>query len=326
MRSTKSLSWIKRLAGLGPVPAPPHIFAVDERTISYARFERAETKFRFNEFRRVELKADCFLPGPLGGPLRDRDAFGLALDELLAKISVSVTEASLVLPEAWMRTVFTEINTLPRKQSERNEVMRWKLRRLVPFRVDELRIAVAETPALPGQEEPLRILLGFAIESLLSQLESAFGGRGIKISWISNESLALLPALPREGQTGLNGVMMVRPDSYTLLLSDPRGLLLYRVKSLLGAISEPRQQAAVQQDLRLTTTFMQNHFQEGSLERLWLLSPTSDEPAWLELLGAAFGGVVVPLRAAELPLAGELPSVSLTEVAPLLGAAAQEVV
>ncbi len=313
------------MTGVGAVSAPPHVFAVDGATISYARFEATDSKFRFNEFRRVELKPENFLPGPLGGPLRDRDSFDLSLDELLSKVSVAVPEASLVLPEAWLRTVFTEINALPRKQSERNEVLRWKLRRLVPFRVDDLRIGAAEAPPLPGQEEPLRILLGFAIENLLGQLEAAFARRGVRIGWIANESLALLPALPREEEQSLTAVMIVRPDSYTLLLSDERGLLLYRVKTLLGTLGEPRQKAAVEQDLRLTTTFIENHFEDKSLGRVWLLGSPGDEPAWQELLSAAFGAVVEPLRASELPLAGELPSVSLMEVAPLLGAAAQEV-
>lgn len=301
------------------------MFAVDSAAISYARFERVESRFRFNEFRRVQLRPDSFLPGPLGGPLRDREAFDLALEELLAKISVPVAEAALVLPEPWLRTVLTEINSLPSKQSERDEVLRWKLRRLVPFRVDDLRIGVAETPSLPGQEEPLRILLGFAVESLVGQIESAFEGRGVRIGWISNQSLAVLSALPPESRKGLTAVTIVRPESYSLLLSDERGLLLYRVKSLLGEIGEPRQKAAVEQDLRLTTTFIESHLPGSSLEHLWLLGPPGEEQPWLELLAGAFGAIVEPLRAGELPLAGELPSVSLAEVAPLLGAAAQEV-
>ncbi|HKI86966.1 MAG TPA: hypothetical protein VKA53_09495 [Thermoanaerobaculia bacterium] len=305
--------------------APPHVLSVNEEAISYARFERTDSKFRFHEFRRVELKPDCFLAGPLGGTLRDRDSFTLALEELLAKISVPVSEASLVVPEAWLRTVFTEINDLPAKLNERNEVLRWKLRRLVPFRVDDLRVGVAKTPPLPGQEEPLRILLGFAIESLLAQLEAAFSAHGIRIGRISNESLALLAALPSAPDGTLTGVTIVRSDSYSLLLSDEEGLLLYRVKPMLARLDEPKQGMAVRQDLRLTTTFIQAHFPERSLASHWLLSPPAEEAAWQDLLSSALGVSVEPLRAGDLPLAGDLPSVSLREVPPLLGAAAQEV-
>ena len=74
-------------------------------------------------------------------------------------------------------------------------MLRWKLKRLVPFRVDELRIGAVEVTPLPGQEEPRRLLLGFAVEALLAALEAAFERVGIRLGRISSTSLALLAAL-----------------------------------------------------------------------------------------------------------------------------------
>ena len=59
----------------------------------------------------------------------------------------AVRDASLVMPDAWLRVTFTESGDLPSAADARDEVLRWKLRRLVPFRVDELRVGATEVDA-----------------------------------------------------------------------------------------------------------------------------------------------------------------------------------
>ena len=39
----------------------------------------------------------------------------------------------------------------------------------------------AEVAPLPGQEEPRRLLLGFAVEQLLAQVEDAFNAAGVRL-------------------------------------------------------------------------------------------------------------------------------------------------
>jgi len=97
----------------------------------------------------------------------------------------------LVVPDAWLRVSFSEITDVPRQAEARDEVLRWKLRRLVPFRVDELRVNAAEVAPLPVQEEPRRLLLGFGVEQLLAQIEDAFAAHHVHIGRIADLTSAL---------------------------------------------------------------------------------------------------------------------------------------
>jgi hypothetical protein len=142
VKSTKSRSWTDgpfgRLLGFAPIPAPPQVFALTPTRLRYAAFSRDGAGWRLVDGREVALPADAFQHGPLGGPLRDPAAFGGLLAELLQRVAAPVRDASLLIPDAWLRVTFAESAELPKQASARDEVLRWRLKRLVPFRVDEL--------------------------------------------------------------------------------------------------------------------------------------------------------------------------------------------
>src|SRR5262249_10051136 len=157
---------------------PPHVFLLDEGQLRYAQLVRERHGLRLRGYLEMDLPRDSFLAGLLGGPLRDPASFGQRVAALVRAIPGGVREASLVVPDIWLRIPFSESRERPRTGPARDEVLRWKLRRLVPFRVDELRIDATEVAPLPRQEEPRRLLMGFAIELLLAQLEDAFAAAG----------------------------------------------------------------------------------------------------------------------------------------------------
>ena len=321
--------WWAGLAGLKPLPAPPDAFAVEPRLLRYGRFARDGALYRFHEYHAVELADDSFLNGPLGGPLRDLQAFKRQLALLLERVSAPVREASLLVPDAWLRVGFTESGELPRAAEARDEVLRWKLKRLVPYRVEELRVSAVEVEPLPGQEEPRRLLLGFAIELLLAQLEEAFAANGVEIGFVSNSSLALLAALRPEPEAKLAGVLLAGDDGYALVFARAGRPLLHRFKSWNGALPEAARAALVERDLRLTASFLAESLPGTTVERLYLSAPPHLEADWLALidrgLGAGSVRVAQPLRPEHLRLAGSEAPAAWREAAPLLGAVCQEV-
>ena len=115
--------------------------------------------------------------------------------DFVASLAGPIEEASLVLPDTWLRLIFIELSELPRKAREREEILRWTLKRLVPFRVEDLRIDPLAVTPFPAQEEPLRLLVGFAIELLISQIEEAFDAAGVEIGRVVNATQATLAAL-----------------------------------------------------------------------------------------------------------------------------------
>lgn len=328
MRSTKLPSWIESALGFDPVPSPPHVFSLDGERLRYGQFARDRHGFRLRVFRERPLPRDPFQHGPLGGPLRDPMGFRTLVGELVKAIpGGGVREASLVLPDAWLRITFTESGDLPSSADALDEVLRWKLRRLVPFRVDDLRIGATEVSPVPGQEEPRRLLLGFAVEQLLAQVEEAFTAAGVRIGQVSNTSLSLLAAVEPSAPRTFSALVLVGDEGYTLIFSRAGEPVLHRYKGFTGNLPETSRASFVGRDLRLTRNFLDEHFPGAAIASVLLLAPPELEPAWLDRLEEGLGAPAAPVDGRHLPpLRAEESNVPpWRSLAPMLGAARQEV-
>jgi hypothetical protein len=344
VRSIKLPSWSKRLLGFAPLPSPPHVFALDETRLRYGQLVADRQGLRLRAFRQLALPPDSFQNGLLGGPLRDPGAFRELVGAILEGLPGGVRDASLVIPDGWLRVTYAESGDLPRGGAALDEVLRWKLRRLVPFRVDELRIGATLVSPLPGQEEPRRLLMGFAIEQLLAQLEDAFAAQGVRLGQISNVSLSLLDALsaapPKasaalataalstgvaRGRSAFTALAMVADDGYALIFARRGEPVLHRYKATSGAAADTAPGGSVVRDLRLTRNFLDEHFPGSALESVLLLAPPALEPVWLDRLQQGLGKRAAVVDAAVLPPLrsedGFTPVPPWREVAPMIGAA-----
>ncbi len=327
MRSTKLPSWIESLLGLDPIPAPPHVFALDAGRLRYGQFARDRHGFRLRAFREAALPRDPFQHGLLGGPPRDPAAFKTLVAGLVKSVPGGLRDASLVLPDAWLRVTFTESGDLPPAGDALDEVLRWKLKRLVPFRVDDLRIGATEVSPIPGQAEPRRLLLGFAVEQLLAQVEEAFAAAGVRLGQVSNASLSLLSAVAPAPPGSFAALVLVEEEGYTLIFARAGEPVLHRFKGFTGSLPEGSRTSFVARDLKLTRNFIDEHFPGSGLGPVLLLAPPELEPVWLDRLEEGFGIPASPLDGRHLPplRVEDAGTPAWRDLAPMLGAARQEI-
>ncbi len=323
MRSTKLPLWTERILGLDPVPPPPHVFYLDERELRYGCFHHGDQGFVYEASESLEVPQGVLAEGPLGAPMRKPQEFADLVRDLVQGLAGPIKAASLVLPDSWLRLTFTEIAELPRKHQAREEMLRWQLKRLVPFRVEDLRISAAQVTPFPAQEQPVRLLIGFAIELLLSQIESAFEAAGIELGRIVNTTLALAASLEHAiDARDLAGLVAVYPEAYTLSFFRRGEPLLYRYKASSDVFASG---AAVHRDLRLTDSFLRQHFPETPISRAFLAAPPEQEDQWLEWIGDEVAARPEPLAFEHFQLSRTQVGPSWMETAPLLGAASLEV-
>lgn len=357
MRSTKLPSWIESLLGLGPVAPPPHAFRVDARSVGYAGFERRDGGAGLALVRSdgVPLDPETFQEGLLGGPARELAGLQGRIAELLSRLEGGVGEASLVLPDAWLRLAFTDVAELPSGAQAREDVLRWKLKRLVPFRVEELRLSSVEVEPLPDQspEEPYRHLLGFGVDALLTQLEEVFAANGVRIGAITNDSLAIVTALAAgradADADDLHALALVGDDGYSLVFSRHGQPVLHRHKGFAGSLPAGARGDLVRRDLRLTLTFLDESFPGAAISRVVLATPrdstraaasmaaeaapgdiggTGDagDAAWLDWLSESLGCPAQRLHRDDLPVAEAAGrDIDWQRLAPLVGAVSREV-
>lgn len=313
------------------MPVPPHVFALAPDRLDYACCERGAGGFRLEAHRSVELPPGSFTEGLLGGPLKDPAAFRDGLGSFVASLDEPVKAASLVVPDAWLRLAFAEAGELPDAGSAREDVLRWKLKRLVPFRVEDLRVQGVEVSLPAAGPEGRRLLLAFALEGLLAQIESAFAAAGVALGQISNVSLSLLGALPPPPDGALQGLVVVAEDgAYSLVFGQDEEPFLHRYKASGRELAGAARSSLVERDLRLTRNFLDQQLGGVPLARVVLAAAPADEPAWLTWLAAGLAGegeppAVEPLSVHHLPPVEGLDGLPLTELAPLVAAANREV-
>jgi hypothetical protein len=242
-------------------------------------------------------------------------------------VTGTVRQASLVLPDDWLRLAFVELGELPRHAAERDEVLRFKLKRLVPFRIDELRLAAVEVPPLASPQEPVRALVGFAAEAALSRFEEAFGRHGVHLGGITNRSLAAGAGL-LAGEAGAARDLLLltaHAEGFSLVGWQDGATVLCRNKAVPGDWDESTRAEMLIRELRLTRAFVEERLPELRLDRVVLAAEPSRESAWCDVLRQGLGVEPQPLRVALLPVGGLRAGADWLELAPLLGAACEVV-
>jgi len=307
---------------------PPHVFAVAGGELRYAAFvrERGE-RLEFREYHAVALAEGAFGNGPLrGGVGLDRGALEEALALLLARCGGRIDAASLVLPDAWARSLIIEVGDLPEHEPERSEVLRFRLKRLIPFRVEELRVGGAALDAPTRGGEGVQVLVTFASEALVAALEQAFAARGIRLGLIAGSSLSLLAAL-RQGERfgGLAAAALVQPEGFTLVFARDGEPVLWRQKGFTEGLADGDRARLLGAELRLTRTHLAERFGGDGPRAVVVAAPREVLPFWRGVLAEGLEIEPLALASEHLPLAGAGLGEAVAELAPMLGAACREI-
>jgi hypothetical protein len=302
------------------------VFAASPAELRYGSFHRGDTGgFVFDAAESVALDPEMFTDGPLGGTVTEPRALSEAVKSFVAGLAGPVQEASLVLPDTWLRLIFTEVSELPRRVREREEILRWKLKQLVPFRVEDLRITALPVTPFPGQAESHQMLLAFGIEVLLSQLEDAFATAGVTVGCITNVTFATLASLVHGvAADDLAVLVTVQDDAYTLTYFRSGEPLIYRYKEL-GGLTLASLSGAVRRDLRMTAGFVVRNYPELPLRRAFLGAPPETEEEWASWLSEELEVPPEPLAFEHFQLTRTQVGPTWSQTAPLLGAAGLEV-
>jgi len=313
--------------GLDPLEVPPHVFALDSGRLMYARFNLDDGAYDLEAYEAVALEEGLFGVGPLGGPIHDLAPMRERIESMLGGISPALEAASLVLPDSWFRISFAELDKLPRRARERDEVLRWKLKNLVPFRVDELRLDATFLSSRQSESEAQPIMIGFAIDVLISQLEGLFAEAGVRLGQISNESLSLLSSVSDLlSDVELGAVVSVSDTSYALIFTLRGEPVLHRRKELGPMAEAGLDEGLVQKDLRLTRGFLESRLGSPRIGRFVLVGAQERAAEWVGWLESAFSYPVSVLENQHLGITGIPEDLPVHEVAPMLGAARQTIV
>ncbi len=172
--------------------------------------------------------------GALIGDLREaniidtmavRDAVQAALDGA----GFSGSELSLVIPDEAVRITLLNVDSLPAADTDRRAIIRWKLKKNVPFDIDSARVEyqiLSENPSL-------ELLVALSREAVAGQYQEGIESLGLHAGVVSPSTTAALNLLPEAG----GDVLFVKksPTSVTTSIVMGGTLRFYR-KVALGLL------------------------------------------------------------------------------------------
>jgi type IV pilus assembly protein PilM len=170
-----------------------------------------------------ELAPGSVVPDLVEGNLRQRDAVSSAVHETLSSVAGRTHDVIAVVPDAAVRVVLLEFDTLPADSEEAASVVRFRLKKSLPFDVDKARVSYHAQKTDDG----VRVVAAVALASVVEDYEAAFRDAGFSPGVVLPSMLAALGAAEGERPT-----LVVKVDARTTSIAILNGELLQLFRTL----------------------------------------------------------------------------------------------
>jgi type IV pilus assembly protein PilM len=153
-----------------------------------------------------ELAPGSVIPDLVEGNLRQREAVSAAIRETLDSVAARTHDVIAIVPDAAVRVVLLEFDTLPSDSEEAAGVVRFRMKKSLPFDVDKARVSYHAQKTDQG----VRVVAAVALASVVEDYETAFRDAGFSPGVVLPSMLAALGAA--EGQ---KPTLVVKVDAHT---------------------------------------------------------------------------------------------------------------
>ena len=170
---------------------PPDVVVLDSESLTHARLGRGKANPRFVNAKTYRLAPETFSPSPVT-PLLASEA---ALGEVLRRLRMETgkwEKVSVLLPDSWFRMNIIELPSLPDRDADAMDVVRWSLKKTLPIPPEQLRIAYS---VLSKSSDNVKVLVLSALEATLSGIERVFASSGFEVVLIEPVGLNIWNAI-----------------------------------------------------------------------------------------------------------------------------------
>lgn len=241
-----------------------------------------------------ELAPGCVVPDLTEGNPRQPDAVVSALREVLGNVGSRSREVTAVLPDAAVRVALLDFETLPQNHEEAESVVRFRLRKSLPFDVDKAKVSYqAQT-----SNGTVRVVAAVALNSVIQEYESVIREAGFSPGVVLPSMLAAVRGAPAD-----RGALLVKVDARTtsIALLDQQQLLLFRTLENTRGVTISGEQLA--EDVYPSVVFFQDTY-NTNIEQIFV-SGISDISSVATALQSQTGAEVKELvQASQLGLGG----------------------
>ena len=269
------------LANLLKDPPPTHAFELSEEGISFAPVSGSALV----EFARFE--PGVLLVSPVHENIQQPH---ILLDHIRALVPSNghrKRRAAVILPDYCARIAVLDFDNFPTDPQEQLALLRFRMKKSVPFDVDSAIVSYAAQPRKKDKEK-IEVLAAVMSAEIVGRYEAPFRSVGFHPGLVTTSSLAALNLMQPENVTmlvKLNGRIL------SVLVLDSSVIKLARcVEMDLGRPEE------IETVLHPTVAYIEDEL-KAKPQRIWLCGFGSESADCAERWQAEWGVTVEPLRA-----------------------------
>jgi type IV pilus assembly protein PilM len=153
-----------------------------------------------------ELAPGSVVPDLAENNLRQRDAVKAGIEDVLGGVSGRTKDLIAIVPDAAVRVMLVEFDTLPSDQEEALGVVRFRLKKSLPFDVDKAKVSYHAQKV--GDE--VKVVAAVGLGSVIEDYENVFREAGFNPGVVLPSTLAALGAAD-----GKRPTMVIKVDAHT---------------------------------------------------------------------------------------------------------------
>jgi type IV pilus assembly protein PilM len=222
-------------------PPPEFVFEIAADGIAMSRTKPPAA------VQRASLEPGVIIPSPVKENVLDAAAFTEAVRKLApASSGRGRRGATLILPDNSVRIAVLDFETLPEKEEERRSLINFRLRKSVPFDIDEAAVSYY-------RQAGKKVIVVLAPAEVVSRYEAPFRAAGLHPGMITVSALAMLELLPAAGSV----VLAHRsPGALTVLAMKDGVVTIARSLELVDASLDPLEE--ISDDLYPTMAYIED--------------------------------------------------------------------
>ena len=202
------------------------------------------------------LPAGSIVPSPVETNVANASAVRAAVGQVFGRLRARGQDLALLVPDPVVRVFVLHFDEFPRDPGEAGPLLRWKLKKSVPFEAEETLVSyMRQAP----RDEGVDVVTGLARLRIIREYEMLAEAAGMAPGIVMSSTLATLPLIDDRQAT-----LLARVSGTTLTTAIVReGLLLgYRCTDLPADASRLAPQALLD-EVYPVTAFYQDSWSEG---------------------------------------------------------------
>jgi type IV pilus assembly protein PilM len=211
---------------LNVMPHPPMVVEIAAEHVAAAHW--GNSRGAVDACAMEPLQVGSVMASPVETNVTQPDAVRSALRAVFNRVPDRGAPLALLIPDLVVRVFILPFDSLPRRSDEALPVIRWRLKKSVPFDVDD---TVVSWMRQAGPHGNLEVVTAIARKSILREYEEIVESLGARNTIVLSSTLATLPLLEERGAT-----LLARMSGKTLttVVVSGANLCVYRATDMLA--------------------------------------------------------------------------------------------